>query len=140
MNNPKELKARYPYQFAGEQISMSYSRGWFHLFSHLCADIDEALGDEKRGFHWTQVKEKFGSARLYFSLPEEVREREPELMEQLMALKCATEAATQKRCAACGRPGWIDRSADWLLPLCEKHHQARFEDTLIDLWCGEDEQ
>lgn len=139
MNNPKELRARFPYQFEGEAISMSYSRGWFRLFSRLCADIDQALGEDRRGFHWLQVKEKFGAARMYFWLAEGVYEQEPELTKQLMDLKFAAEAASQDVCAACGRPGWIDQSAGWMLALCGKHHQERQEGTLGSVWFDEDE-
>lgn len=139
MNNPKELKARFPYQFEGEAISMSHSRGWFRLFSNLCSDIDQALGEDKRGFQWLQVKEKFGAARMYFRLAEGVYEKEPDLMKQLMDLKFAAEAASQDVCAACGRPGWIDQRAGWMLALCDRHHQERREDTLGSVWFEEDE-
>ncbi|WP_291012939.1 hypothetical protein [Hydrogenophaga sp.] len=139
MNNPKELKARFPYQFEGEAISMSYSRGWFHLFSRLCADIDETLGKDKRGFQWVQVKEKFGAARVYFRLAEGVRDQEPDLAQRLTEKKFAAEAASATTCAACGRPGWIDQRSGWMLALCEKHHQARLDDTLGSIWFEEDE-
>jgi hypothetical protein len=140
MNNPKALKARYPYQFAGEQISMSYARGWFHLFSHLCADIDEALGEDKRGFHWTQVKEKFGAARLYFKLAPGVSDEEPELVQRLLSLKNAVEASSQKTCVACGRPGRIYPDMGWMLAVCDLHHQAHAAGTLGSIWFEEDEQ
>lgn len=138
MNTPKELRARFPYQFEGKQISMSYHRGWFQLFTRLCADIDEALGEDKRGFQWIQVKEKFGAARLYFRLAEGVRDQEPELAEQLMKMKFAAEASSSKICAACGRPGWVDERSGWMLALCEKHHQERLDNTLGPIWLDED--
>lgn len=107
MKTPKELIARYPYQFAGEQISMSFARGWFSLFAKLCADIDQVLGDDKRGFHWRQVKEKFGQLRVYYQLDEEVPENEPLLANRLRDLKFAAEVASAKVCTVCGRPGFI---------------------------------
>jgi hypothetical protein len=139
MNNPRELKARYPYQFAVEPIGMGVTRGWFYLFSRLCAEIDEALGEDKRGFHWIQLKEKLGSARMYFRLAEGVREREPELAERLASLAFAAEDASATVCAACGRPGRIDRRAGYMLALCDKHHQARQAGTLGSVWFEEDE-
>jgi len=60
MKNPEQLISALPYQFAGD-IGIEFYRGWMGIFSRLCFAIDEALGDDKRGFHWTQVKEKFGS-------------------------------------------------------------------------------
>ena len=43
MNNPKQLKARFPYQFAGKNIGLSISRGWSPLFEKLFSDIDHLL-------------------------------------------------------------------------------------------------
>ncbi len=139
MNNPKELRARYAYQFEGEPISMSHFRGWFDLFSRLCADIDELLGEDKRGFQWIQVKEKFGAARLYFRLDDRAREGEPELMQRLLSMKHAVEVASSQACAACGRPGWISDRPGWRLALCEKHQQERLNGTLGPIWFEEDE-
>jgi hypothetical protein len=139
MKSPKELMARYPYQFAGEQISMSFSRGWFSLFAQLCADIDQALGDDKRGFHWVQVKEKFGQARVYFQLGAGVAEREPDLAEKLMALKVKAEVDSSKVCALCGRPGTIDLKPGWMLALCESHRVQADAGTLPSIWFSEDE-
>jgi hypothetical protein len=140
MNNPKKLRARYPYQFAGEQISMSYSRGWFHLFSQLCADIDHALGDDKRGFHWTQVKEKFGSARLYFQMTPGVSSDESDLMQRLLSLKNEAEAASQRTCVACGQPGRVYPDMGWMLAVCETHHQEQAAGTLGSIYFEDDEQ
>lgn len=63
MNTPKELQARFPYMFEGDNIGIDIARGWMLGFQKLCEQIDELLGADKRGFHWTQCKEKFGSAR-----------------------------------------------------------------------------
>lgn len=139
MKNPKELKARFPYQFEGEQISMSYTHGWFHLFSRLCADIDEALGVDKRGFHWRQVKEKFGQARVYYQLDEGVPDSEPDLAKQLMTLKVAAELASSKVCAVCGRPGSIDQDLGWMLALCEEHRRQVRAGIRPSIWFEEDD-
>ena len=66
---PAELKARFPYQFDNpKSLGISFARGWFKGFAELCAEIDTLLGDDKRGFVWAQVKEKFGSARFHFDI------------------------------------------------------------------------
>lgn len=139
MNNPKDLRARFPYQFEGEPISMSHPRGWFHLFSRLCADIDEVLGEDKRGFRWVQVKEKFGATRLYFLLADRVLEQEPELMQRLFQMKNAVEVASAEVCAACGRPGRISDRTGWRHALCEKHREELLSATLGPIWFEEDD-
>lgn len=65
---PRQLKSRYPYMFNGQNIGISIARGWMPLFEQLCKDIDELLGDDKQGFHFIQCKEKYGSARFYWSM------------------------------------------------------------------------
>lgn len=102
INTPAELKARYTYQFSGPTISVSFTRGWFRIFAQLCDDIDVLLGEDKRGFHWTQVKEKFGVFRAHYQLGLGVADREPDLRDKLMNLKVAAEVKTSKACAACG--------------------------------------
>ena len=42
--------------------------GWRSIFEKLCEDIDALLGLDKRGFHFIQCKEKFGSARWYWGM------------------------------------------------------------------------
>lgn len=138
MKTLKELKSRYSYQFAGELISMGISRGWFSIFAQLCADIDFALGDDKRGFHWRQVKEKFGQARVYFQLDDGVPESEPALTKQLMSLKIAAEVASAKVCAVCWQAGTIDPDMRWMLALCEEHRQQVQAGKAPSIWFEED--
>jgi hypothetical protein len=139
MKNPKELRACYPYQFQGPQISMSFSRGWFCLFAGLCADIDHVLGEDKKGFHWTQVKEKFGATRLYFQLAPGMNDRYPDLIQQLLELKVKAEVASQHVCAACGRPGEIALDSVWMLALCDAHRKEMAEGKEVSLWFSEDD-
>lgn len=83
---PRELQAAYPYQFAGPNIGLAVNRGWFGLFAQLCADIDAVLGENKHGFHWVQVKQKFGAARWYWELNQsdvEASESEPITIEKM---------------------------------------------------------
>ena len=65
---PRQLKSRYPYMFDGENMGIAIARGWMPLFEQLCKDIDDLLGDDKQGFQFIQCKEKYGSARFYWSM------------------------------------------------------------------------
>lgn len=142
--NPKQLRARYPYMFAGENIGFSFSRGWFALFSKLCHDIDQLLGENKRGFRWVQLKEKLGSARFYWEMEgygqrlfHEVRP-ENSLVSQIAALVRETTAETRSSCIVCGQPGWLDQSQPHVLVLCEHHKQQRVQGVL-DPWFSDEE-
>ena len=68
MITPKQLQQRFAYMFEGGNIGISIPKGWMPEFAKLWEQIDELLGDDKDGFHWRQCKEKFGSARWYWTI------------------------------------------------------------------------
>lgn len=150
MNSLEQLQTRYPYMFARGHIGIRVARGWMGVFTQLCQDIDTLLGDDKQGFHWTQVKEKFGTARFYWSLedaPSPLRldiqlpqggvmcfekadtqalaEVEVDLFERIRALANQAEAATASLCVACGGPGILDVFDGHGLTLCPTHAAER---------------
>jgi hypothetical protein len=154
---PRELKARYPYQFAGPHIELSFFKGWMSIFAQLCADIDTELGPNKRGFHWRQLKEKFGAARWYSQMDpllephsedlthlsiEEVNERvrrladpnELALRERIHALRRDAETATQTTCIVCGEAAEVDRGTGHLLVLCPEHARQRRRGNMEQSW------
>jgi hypothetical protein len=165
--NPKQLKARFPYMFAGENIGFSFSRGWFPLFQKLCEDIDALLGDNKQGFHWVQLKEKFGSARFYWKM----KAQTPNLHIDLISASQVTgvvmrsndtgpdEAgaqssvarriddlvgqaalATRSLCIVCGQPGKVNQDKSWMLVLCDEHATQRRQGKLGPAWFDQEEQ
>lgn len=151
------LRSRYPYQFNGTELGVAVAKGWLPIFAQLSAGVDLALGDDKQGFHWRQVKEKFGSARFYYQFAR----RHPELRLDIQApdgvlsralpvkrsirtdhdhsfeqvntvirrLAAEAEAATQRVCLVCGKEGRADTNADYIMVLCLEHQaQARDAD------------
>jgi hypothetical protein len=137
-STPRELKARYPYQFSGPLISESYPAGWFALFSDLCRDVDRLLGANKRGFRWIQIKEKMGAARLYYTLEffskesddpdqdEYVWTFEEELLANRLALLVrGASRSTAHNCAVCGGDGRIQSHEGYALAVCDAHQAQR---------------
>jgi hypothetical protein len=152
--NPKQLKVRFSYMFAGKNLGILFVRGWQPVFSQLCEEIDGMLGEDKRGFHWTQVKEKFGSARFYYSLGGQSQLRldlqtpkglislvagddEPEgdampaSDKQLKDLRArindrvrAAEEQTMTRCVVCGAAASRRNLSGYLLVLCKEHERG----------------
>lgn len=150
------LMSRFPYQFAGENIGISVAKGWSELFTKLCEDIDVELGEDKRGFYWRQVKEKFGTGRFYWKLgrntssmridivnveghfslmnspatPMQNRDFEISvLMAKLEAIVESAERQTKSTCIVCGaNPAAIDSTGGWVLNLCEEHSKQRRAD------------
>jgi hypothetical protein len=120
-----ELKQRFPYQFEGENTGIRIARGWDSLFMKLCADIDAITSDDPRGlhygFHWSQVKEKFGTARLHWEISGP--------RERCNALVQAAQSQMGQICIICGTaPANIDDTGRYLLNLCELHAQQRKAD------------
>lgn len=145
---PRQLKVLYPYQFEGPVIYLAFMSGWIDVFAQLCEDIDKTLGPDKRGFHWTQTKEKFGMARFYFQLgvtgfDDEGNELEDseeiiELRRKLLALKHQAEVQTSRRCIVCGDPGDFHSDESWRLVLCETHAAQRGAGVILKPWIDDD--
>ena len=152
MNPQNELEAKYPYMFQKDKhIGINIARGWFPMFSELCAEIDHQLGDDKQGFFWRQVKEKFGSGRFYYafgstkqpmridivgddgvmSFKAESKPRKPtsekqQIQKRIGEMISKAEALTHSTCIVCGRtPAQVDGTNGYLLVLCDMHAKQR---------------
>jgi len=143
---PKELQKAFTYMFV-EKGCLGYcvSLGWFPVFGALCRTIDVELGHEKGGFHWVQLKEKFGSPRWYYEFEqpqndthidsmmpneqpiafsnEEPCEHPAEKAVRMLIKKA--NAAASAQCIVCGAPGEIDRQGGYCLMLCSHHLAMR---------------
>jgi len=147
------LRSRYPYQFNDTELGVAVAQGWQTIFARLCADVDQVLGEDKRGFHWSQVKEKFGSARFYYQLggrqPElrmdmhlrggavphalpvkrSVRTDRDRSFEQvnteIRKLAFQAERDTQRVCLVCGKEGSQDAHNDYIMVLCPEHQAQK---------------
>ena len=142
------VKERFPYMFAGDNIGLSMAHGWEPLFETLCVDIDALLGDDKRKFHWTQLKEKFGCARFHWSMdnariasdlisPERLEVAKTSattLREKIALLVSEAQAKTQHMCIVCGQPGKVDPADNYMLVLCDEHIRQRAANKLPKFW------
>jgi len=153
----KEIQDRFSYQFAGRNIGFSIANGWLPEFETLCTQIDQLLGDDKMGFHWVQLKEKFGSARYYWEMdeyqpgiridfmstkgvismsspPEISMDSIKVLAEKIDKMINMATAKTQDHCICCGAPGKLDRHGGYHLILCEDHSDIRKKNGDLDIW------
>ena len=167
--SPKALKARFPYMFEGENIGLSLYRGWLPILVWACEEIDAVLGANKRGFHWTQIKEKFGSGRFYYGMRREpgwkprviVNEQvsgdpgewsrqvitppgeDPRSVSTVIADivgRATTETTTA--CIVCGAAAKVRNYEGRYALLCDAHHPKRFPGGWEALWrvaCVEDD-
>lgn len=161
-NQLQQLQEKFPYMFNVDHIGIDVAPGWMPGFQKLCEKIDERLGADKRGFHWRQCKEKFGSARWYWKMDghrsslrvdlisdigvvetvfKSVETGKPErsLYEQIVELIEKTEAQTRDACIVCGERGKGDEKDGYVLILCEEHARQRSIGNLPSIWFDEDE-
>ena len=137
MNDPRnpdrlsELVARHPRLFAGRAPDRSHlSPGWFELVDKLCADL-EALaapgGGGELPFRVEQVKEKFGSLRVYVhaTAPGSAVES---LLARAQALVKAAAKQSESVCEGCGAASELHQNAlrwwNTLCPACEARKGA----------------
>jgi hypothetical protein len=158
--NIRSLQQRYAYMFATKNMGIDIPTGWLPIFEKLCKDIDEILGLDKRGFHFIQCKEKFGSARWYCKLSK-VKQRVPvdiidvhgavvssgapdlpktpvTFGEKIAKLVHEAEARTLHSCIVCGEHSHLDSSGGYMLQLCAVHKKMRRKGTLPNFWPDED--
>ncbi|MBU1359762.1 MAG: hypothetical protein KKC79_19370 [Gammaproteobacteria bacterium] len=144
----QNLKQRFGYMFQTPLLGLDFYRGWLSDFISACEEIDAALGDDKRGFHFTQAKEKYGSARYYFSTnavsPLRLSISDPNgLLELTTGLKDehdvekriaiilhAAEKQSLHKCILCGATGKVRRFGGWLACACEVHGADQSGDAL----------
>jgi hypothetical protein len=136
--------------FAGQNLGISLAKGWVPVFTHLCESIDAVLGERRNDFAWVQVKEKFGTARLYYRLEgggttvcisvqdpegklvpvqesviEAPAEESADLAKKIGDLVAEAETKLGKICIVCGEPAQMDRTGGYFLNLCAHHGAQR---------------
>ena len=130
----RDLQLTFPYQFSGQSLGVNVARGWQPIFAQLCSDIDSALGPQKRGLYWRQVKEKWGSLRASFRLDDGVYEREEAFVRSLFDLVATAEKGSKSICASCGEPGRLDTNDRYLITLCQNHRDQLLVGIAVPIW------
>lgn len=100
------LQRRYPRVFTSSNLEwgLEHMSGWDELIDAMSMRIDAILSDNTKGeIVLLQVKEKFGTLRVYYRLKQLEGNAIAEIAE---AIKEAQEASTHF-CEICGRPGTL---------------------------------
>jgi len=108
-------------------FGFAHDDGWFGIIWKMCEDIEKVLHggnrqkieeveaklDHKRYFEFIQIKEKFGTLRVYHegSYPQE-------LVQHVRDIISRAEAESRVTCEECGRPGKT-RNDRWIKTLCD---------------------
>jgi hypothetical protein len=93
--------------------------GWRDVLERASARIRAAVQADGRPFRFTQIKEKYGTARLYWdgALSPEAAAR----VEEAIDLAEARSAGT---CEVCGEEGRLYRTGGWLMTRCAEHRKG----------------
>lgn len=134
-----ELKALFPYMFNKPHISFTFYRGWMPIVAGVCIDIHRVLGENRELFHWEQIKEKFGTARLYYTLAAHSPLRldlhtpdglyslqtkpveKSDLQQTVARLVHDAEEETRHTCMVCGSPASPESYDGYFMTLCSNH-------------------
>jgi hypothetical protein len=94
--------------------------GWRELLERAVDRIAAAVGESPMIIY--QIKQKYGSLRLYHSSAAYLDEEAQYSVEEAVALAEARSACT---CETCGDEGRLFVRGDWLATACEKHAVGR---------------
>jgi hypothetical protein len=100
----------------GAEGSPECGEGWRDLLDRACIRIRAALQAHGGSFRFAQIKEKYGTARLYWegSLSEEAGEKVDEAIDLALARSACT-------CEQCGKPGRLFNRGGWFATACDEH-------------------
>jgi hypothetical protein len=84
--------------------------GWFNIIRAMCQEIDDHLKQTKEEYEFTQIKEKFGTLRVYDT-------GHNDHIEGIIRMAEAMSAVT---CEITGSPGKLCRAGLWYKTLCDE--------------------
>ena len=134
------LCKKYPKIFRDRRAPMTQTcmcwgiecgEGWYNIIHALCAVIKGALTDCSFDIRFTQIKEKFGTLRVYYRAEDKSGERmdaDSEVMSlgEISGAVRMAEYLSCVTCEVCGKPGKT-RGGDWIATLCKEHEAKRKE-------------
>lgn len=125
-----ELVVKFPALFAGRTYPATESLmcfgcecddGWFHILFSMCCSIDQHIrnGGWKYDdpYRFLQIKEKFGTLRVYDYGHDDFISGAISVAEDLSGLTCEVCGSPGVRC--CARGGY------WLKTLCRQHAEQQ---------------
>jgi hypothetical protein len=122
----KRMEETYPKMFAGKYGGFAVGKGWYPILETLCANIQSHIdwrvkqGQDIAQVEVSQIKEKFGGLRFYYSGGDD----------EISGMVRMAEAWADIACEECGAAG-KRRSGGWIRTLCDQHeadYQARKKD------------
>ena len=117
-----KMETTYPKMFAGKYGGFAVGAGWWPIIETLCANIQSHIdwrvkqGQEIAQVEVSQIKEKFGGLRFYYSGGDD----------EISGMVRMAEAWADIACEECGGIG-KRRDGGWIRTLCDKHEEEHQE-------------
>ena len=113
----------YPWLTEKDSWANEIPIGWRDsFFENMCDELIAVLGNYINEFEIVQLKEKYGSMRLYWNWKDEnifTEEQIHNLTNTIRDVISKYEAISYHTCVRCGKPS-TDYTHPWILPVCEK--------------------
>jgi hypothetical protein len=104
-------------------FGFSHGDGWYNILDELFTDITILLGDTYK-IDMVQVKEKFGTLRLYY----DVNVGTNSLSDDIHGLVMEAVKKSSEVCEVCGKPGQCKNVSGWISTLCDEHRENKEEE------------
>lgn len=126
----RQLYEKYPDIFRQKDLPMTQTAmcwgidcgdGWFEIIDTLCGWLTTLKKFTGAQVEATQLKEKFGSMRFYYSVAN-CRLKDivfPVIKEMILFMELYSEQV----CEICGKPGEICLHGSWRKTVCEEHQE-----------------
>ena len=120
----RQLFEAYPWMKAEEfdvpmfeYIPVGWRKGFgMQLIEELQAAYEELTEEEKEEFFFVQIKEKYGSLRMYPSI----------FNNTISNIVNKYEKLSEQTCIHCGKPGNEYWHNGWVAPFCQDHYEQFF--------------
>jgi hypothetical protein len=103
------------------RFSFECNDGWYKLLEKMCKRLNEVLRTQpeyvQNTFFITQIKEKFGTLRVYTTWATNV----------LTAIMEEAESESLHTCEECGNEGKLRNDLGWVRCLCETHYKKTID-------------
>lgn len=110
-----DLQIRFGKQLQDLRFGIECGDGWNGLLHVMfeAVEMAQAFGDVPEDFRWAQIKEKFGTIRMYH----------PPQLPGFRQLEHITDKASEVTCEVCGHPGQLFTEG-WCKVRCPQHAEA----------------
>ena len=136
LNNVYDLVKKHVNLFSNNAYNVSILPGWIPLVDGLLDTVQRELKENER-FQIVEIKEKFGSLRIYFGTSGINQDR----LRVFYSLVAIAERLSEKVCILCGDTGKLV-STGWITTKCDQHVGIRlpFDDYSVCAFAKHDDR